>query len=500
MKVRLSLFTFILLLNKFSYCFLSGEKMIALVPSWAHNYNEFWEAIKARNLWFIKLRYAAVLMLIGFRILPELFSAVQFSPTQKSAIELITVTIFIYNILFHYSRKFLQPVPKKFNPLHLSLLQIIFDLAALTLLLYFTGDIENPLFMFYIFHMIIGSLILPGNVIFTIAALVIISFCSMIFLEYFGVLTHHHIKGLLNTHLYDEFYYIFFFAIVFTLMMFTSVFLANMIARQLYKRERQLKETLDKLNEAEIAKQKYIMGIVHEIKSPIAAVQSYLDIIMEGFVGSVSKIILDKIKKARTRTDEAVQMINNVLRISQLKQLDIIGYEAVRPEEILNKLVRRYSEKYDKKNVLVKFEDKREVKSMIEADKILLEMAFSNILGNSVKYARKNGNVEVRLSEEKNEIEIEFCDDGIGIPPEEIDQIFNQFYRASNVTDNEFEGSGLGLSLVKEIIERHEGNITVQSPSRLGDSVSPGTSFIVRLPKKYSEQKRENEPIEFQEY
>ena len=474
--------------------------MIALVPSWAHNYNEFWEAIKARNLLFIKLRYAAVLMLIGFRILPEIYTAVQLTSTQKFAIELITISILLYNILFHYSRKFLQPVPKKFNPLHLSLTQIIFDLAALTLLLYYTGDIENPLFMFYIFHMIIGSLILPGHVIFIIASLVIIAFSSIIFLEYFGLLAHHHINGLLNTHLYNELYFILLFTIVFTLMMFTSVYLANTIARQLYKRERQLKETLDKLNEAEIAKQKYIIGIVHEIKSPIAAVQSYLDIIMEGFVGSVSKIILDKIKKARTRTDEAVQMINNVLRISQLKQLDIIGYEEVKPEEILIKLVRRYSEKYSKKSVDVKLEDEREVKSPIEADKILLEMAFTNILGNSIKYARKNGNVEVRLTEAKEKIEIEFCDDGIGIPPEEFKDIFNQFYRASNVDNDKFEGSGLGLSLVKEIIERHGGTINVQSPSRLGDEVSPGTSFVIRLPKKYLEQKRENGPIEFQEY
>ena len=80
---------------------------------------------------------------------------------------------------------------------------------------------------------------------------------------------------------------------------------------------------------------------------------------------------------------------------------------------------------------------------------------------------------------ENNDIEIR--DNGIGIPEEDIDKIFNDFYRASNVKEKVFEGTGLGLSLVKQIIEQHGGTIDVHSPSALQDSNGKGTSFIIHI-------------------
>ena len=81
-------------------------------------------------------------------------------------------------------------------------------------------------------------------------------------------------------------------------------------------------------------------------------------------------------------------------------------------------------------------------------------------------------------------------DDGIGIPEKDLTKIFNDFYRASNAKKISSEGSGLGLSVVKKIIERHDGSISVKSPSRMSKKDQPGASFIIELPLK---RKKQNE-------
>jgi glucan phosphoethanolaminetransferase (alkaline phosphatase superfamily) len=138
------------------------------------------------------------------------------------------------------------------------------------LIVYFTGTIETPLFMLFVFHMIIGSLILPEVVIYSVAVIVVALFNILVFGEYYGIIPHQSIQGLLSFPLYNSIKFLIAYDVVFTFVIFISVFLANKIARQLYQIEQELIESIDKLNTAEIEKQKYIIGIVHEIKTPLS--------------------------------------------------------------------------------------------------------------------------------------------------------------------------------------------------------------------------------------
>ena len=125
--------------------------MIALVPGWAHHYEDFWSAIRARNLWFIKIRYAFSIALALFLIGGELVLNFSLSGSQIIAIGSLSAVIFTYNVLIHYFRKYIGSIPGKFNSLHLSLVQMLLDLTALLILVYFTGAIESPLYLFAIF-------------------------------------------------------------------------------------------------------------------------------------------------------------------------------------------------------------------------------------------------------------------------------------------------------------------------------------------------------------
>jgi signal transduction histidine kinase len=223
------------------------------------------------------------------------------------------------------------------------------------------------------------------------------------------------------------------------------------------------------------------MGVVHEIKSPIAAVQSYLDIILGKYAGPVSDNVEDKLHKAKHRSEEAIEIINDVLHISRLKLLDEIQKEEVNVYEVLNGIIIKKKIQAESKNISLNIFDKRKKKKNILADKNLLDLAFSNLIGNAIKYTGENGTIEIFLSDNDEYVSIEICDNGIGIPNTDKKKIFSEFYRASNVKHSKTEGTGTGLSVVKQIIEQHGGGITFTSPSRLADEKGQGTSFNVKL-------------------
>jgi len=457
-----------------------------LVPKYTYNYDALWSFLNRRNLWFIKIRYLAVLALVILYVFLLSVPQLRLNTTQIVALPIISFSVLFYNISFRKIYKNLKFKPsecdvEKFNPLHFALIQIIFDIVALYLITYFTGNIESPFALLFILHGIIGSMILPGPVVFLMFGVLLACFFTISVLEYYGVFFHYSIVGLYEFPLYDNPYFLLIYSFVFMIMIFGGIFFANTIAHELYKREQDLKLALDKLNEAEIAKQKYTMGIVHEIKSPIVAVQSYLDLIIGKFLGPVSPVIEERIQKARKRSDEAIQIINDVLQISKLKLLDTITKEETDIEEIISYIIEQKKISADAKNIMLFFSDKRTYLKKIMGDRELLRLALSNLIGNSVKYTNNGGKIEIILYSTFRETIIEICDDGIGIPQDELKNVFRDFYRSSLIRQKGIEGTGLGLTLVKQIIDTHNGKITVQSPSRLSDNVGPGTTFRIYL-------------------
>ncbi len=459
-----------------------------MVPEWAREQPEFWEAIRRRNLWFIKLRYAIVVMLIIFLFLTTFIFKINYSETQLIAGAIIIASIFFYNSVLHRLRRFVRFDANRFNPLYLSLFQMILDLIALLLLVYFTGGIESPLYMQFVFLVIIGSLILPGALVYTMAAVFVFSFAILTAFEHYQVIAHHSIDGLLSSPLYNNLNYVGAFLFTFAFMTFISVYLANGMARQLYKREKDLVDSMKKINAAEKDKQKYIMGIVHELKTPIVAVASYIDIILQKFLGPIDETVEEKLIRAKNRTDESVQMINDVLNVSKLTLYNQFDEEEIDINELVSSVIKRRRPYADAHLIKMNLLDVRNKKDNFRGDKFLLDIAISNLLGNSIKYGVDSGTVEITINNNNNNLIIEVCDDGVGIPENELPKIFKDFYRAVNVKKIVAEGSGLGLSVVKRIIERHDGTIKAKSPSRMAKKDHPGTCFTIELPFQRKEQ------------
>ncbi len=456
--------------------------MIKLIPDWAINYDEYLDSIRNRNLWFIHIRYAAVLMLVAIILISIYVLKLDFTQIQIRALLLVTLVILLYNILLHRTRSYLNWSKLKFNPLHFSLVQIVLDLIALTFVVHFTGTIETPLYMLYIFHMIIGSLILPQRVILSIAFILVVSFTGVVLGEYYSVIPHYHIAEIHIAEFAQNFNFIITSLCIFIFTIFTTVGITSRIAKRLYRREQELKESLEKIDELEITKQTYIMGVVHEIKSPIVASQSIIELIKNGYLGEINKNVKNKLERVIKRNEEALNLINNILRISKLKLIDEFSIEKIDIKKIIEKIIEQKSDSIRDSNLSIEINADGYENVMIDGDKMLFELIFSNVIGNAVKYSNKNGKILIELENFENKIKIEVSDNGIGIPQNEIKMIFRQFYRASNLRTKKIDGSGLGLALVKEIVNRFNGEITIVSPANIGDDKNPGTTVSIILP------------------
>ncbi len=457
--------------------------MFNFIPQHTIDFEQLWALISSRNRWFISIRYVVAGAVAVFALVMQYVFKIGFEQEQIWAMAIISVFLFFVNILYGYidAKGFVKNEVSKFNPLHFAFNQIVLDLLAIALLSYYSGGIESPFYFFFVFHMIIGSMILPGTVVYTLSGVSVLYIGVVSVLELYGIIEHHSFGSLLNAPLYNNIQYIIVFVTAYGIMIFVSVFLANNITSAHYRRSQELKMTLDKLSQAEKMKMKYTMGVVHEIKTPIVAVQSNIDIILQGYAGEIPKSAKDRISRARARSEEAIHIINDVLNISKLKLLENVNKDDVDLAEMITGMYKKRGVQAKTSGVELKLTDKRNEPKPVKVDRGLFELALSNIIGNAIKYNTHNGIVESIIEERDGDTFITIADNGIGIPDEDKNKMFKEFYRSTNAKQKGVEGTGLGLSVVKEIIEHHGGDIWFKSPSRLQSEGRRGTEFTILI-------------------
>lgn len=432
---------------------------------------------RRNNLWFIKLRWYAVTLLIIFILAVKFIFAFELSNLQFYSYSFVTILIAVYNYFFYLRKKSNKSGVRESDE---SLYQILLDLLALSMLVYFSGGIEAPIFLLFIFHMIIGSIILPKYVMYKIASLLIIFLSVSTSLEYYDIITHQNVKGLYSFQLYKSENFILGFLTLFSFIMLMSINITSRIVGELYSRQSQLRRALKEVDEAEQSKQKYLMAVVHELKSPIAAASANLDLVLGNYTGAVSETAIEKLTRSKERLNDSISSINNLLRFSQFRLMNKLELEPVIINELLNDILEKYNLTAQRKNIIITFNSSKQINYI--GDKVLLNLAISNLIANSLKYTQENGKIVIELHERANELHFSISDNGIGIPVDDLPKIFDEYYRASNV--KAIEGTGTGLATIKRIIESHNGKIEAKSPSEIGNLSHPGTRFEILLPQK----------------
>ncbi len=461
-------------------------------------FEDFWVEIRRRNLWLIKLRYGAVLMLTSMILGTYLLKIIypDFDLDTKPH-WIIALSILVYNIFYHLlwrklatARGWFREESEskkqfKFRSTHFSLLQICTDFLALILFIYFTGGIETPIFVLYIFHVIIGSLFLPGIIMTIIITAVFIISVLITLFEYLGYIPHHPIYGLITEDSYYNIQYIIVFYAIFALALYLSTYLANSIAKELYRSHRSLDEAYNELERAEKAKSKYIMSFVHDLKTPLSAVITYINMMLEGAYGEIPMQLKTPLERSKIRLNNGIELINDILYLSSLK-LGILTTK-VQPINLVaffKEILDEFKDTIQTKEIQVQIKSYPDEEIYFNGDKTILKLAFANLISNSLKYTDSGGEVEIYINDSPKVLVISIADSGIGIPDKEKDKIFNDFYRSTISKKKGIEGTGLGMSVVLEALKYYNATIKLESPSHLQKSANiPGTEFIIEFKK-----------------
>ncbi len=223
----------------------------------------------------------------------------------------------------------------------------------------------------------------------------------------------------------------------------------------------------------------YFLSIVsHELKAPLAAVENYLEVMLGGFTGELTPKQKRMLERSVLRVHDLSALINDLLDLARMRP-EQIQAEFVRcnPREFGDRSVEDVRLAAGEKNVTVQVEAPPEFRPIVGAPQRLRQV-LTNLLNNAIKFSPPGSTVTLRAWDTEDELWIEVCDEGVGIPPEDQPHIFEDFFRASNVRD--VSGSGLGLSIAKKIVDAHQGRIWVESPYTPGKT---GTKFTVVLPR-----------------
>ncbi|MCX5712683.1 MAG: ATP-binding protein [Candidatus Omnitrophica bacterium] len=211
---------------------------------------------------------------------------------------------------------------------------------------------------------------------------------------------------------------------------------------------------------------KYIHTLFHELKIPISSINGYLSLLVTGELGKLSKPQIKVIQKARELSLYTAELISNIASISRLESNRAVHYEKVDLADIVRKAISTLNIQIKSKKLNINKDT-----GFIWALPIDLEQIMVNILSNAVKFTPQSKDIFISAKLKGNTLILECKDTGIGIPKESLSRISTDFYRADNVV-RQYEGSGLGLSIVKKLVNFNRGELAISSRLNEGTCVS----------------------------
>ena len=231
-------------------------------------------------------------------------------------------------------------------------------------------------------------------------------------------------------------------------------------------RASELAEAYQKLAEQELARREFLTNIAHELRTPLMVASGYLQMLQRGIVtGEQLQIGIDTVAR---NVQRITTLVNDILFLQEM-DLVLPEFQAEDMNEIAQSVVEKYSEVARKLSVQLRLATTPSLPP-VSGDAKSLERALMALVDNAVKFSPKGGNVEIRLSEADDSIVVAVEDHGIGIAPENMPRIFDRFYHLEKHGDDLFGGIGLGLAIIRQVIEQHQGKLNVVSEPGKGST------------------------------
>ena len=241
-----------------------------------------------------------------------------------------------------------------------------------------------------------------------------------------------------------------------------------------------IQKKLEVLEELNKVKSDFISTISHELRTPLAIVKQLLMLLGDETAGSVNDQQREILVKARHNVERLKIMIDQLLDMSRIENKKLsLRYSLVNLHSLLKDSEEFFKELAKEKNIILTYRlPKNEVTLFLDAERIV--QVVTNLIGNAIKFTEENGTIKVEVEVLETRVRIGVIDTGVGIAAADIPRVFNQFVQVSQIGNAEKKGVGLGLSIVKELVEKHGGEIWVES------KMGVGSKFYFTLPRFYT--------------
>ena len=439
-------------------------------------------SLRLRLDWFNKLRWGAALGVLAV----VLIAGVGLKADIQVRNLLLTGLVLLLLNTVYVVRSWRFPATDIAIELRLVKVQMVCDLILLTVLLYFSGSVENPLMYLYVIHVIIASLLFKGRQIMQIAWLAIFLFTVEVLGEYFGFWPHHHLP--VAGHVAHELPFILMTLGSFWLVILFSAYVGALIMRHNRAIKNELIARQAELLDEDRAKTDFFRFVTHEIKSPVNTAQSGVETALDLGGDSLSPSIKDVLKRSVNRLEQATDIIKDLADLTRGGVLKEENLRVVDFNELVISEVDSQRESADRAGLTVNLvlPDPPVTLTTIRP---MVETIVTNLVNNAIRYNRPGGRVSVRLVDTGKLVRLVVEDEGIGIPAAEKSLIFDEFYRTELAREKSNLGTGLGLAIVKKFVGELGGSIELESTE------GTGSTFTVILPRE-SRKMRGMEPPE----
>ena len=423
-------------------------------------------SLKERLAWLINLRWISIIALLFCVPVADIMFGFRIGFTE---ITNIAVILTLVNILFFFvARHF--PFRNEYQELAFLELQIIVDLVIISLVIHFSGGIGNPFYFLYLVQVILSGIIFPGkflpyfNAIIAALLLTVWTVLEHLFMVDRYLLREEPSAALIITSL-----------LAFYITNFAGIYIIN----NFMNGYRSLKKIIDQKNvqleKAIKDRSRTFRFAAHELKSPMIAIQSTLDVVKSLFSSDLRPEVKEMVFKAERRSSQVIEMIKELISVTQYNLgMEKPVFEKVDFDKWLYSIVDHHRAYADNKNIALIY-NHLPVTYNINIDTNGYEKVVSNLVNNALRYTLTGGKVIIDPFVSDQSYGLTVKDTGIGILKEDLEKIFEEFYRSKIARETEQIGTGLGLNLVKEIVHHYKGEISVKS------EIEKGSEFKVEF-------------------
>jgi signal transduction histidine kinase/ActR/RegA family two-component response regulator len=250
-----------------------------------------------------------------------------------------------------------------------------------------------------------------------------------------------------------------------------------------------LKAMNDELQQANEVKNKFLSIMSHELRTPLTVINGYLSLVLDKNYGNPSKELRDIISVVKEQGNNQLGLIEDLLDLTRIESGEYkLNKQAFLPDVLIHKVVENFRPEFEAKEIEVTVDTDQEMPT-VHWDFHKMLQVLQNLLDNALKFTPAGGRISLSARSKSDFVELQVVDNGIGIPKDRQNQIFERFYQVDSSSTRRYGGSGLGLSIVREIVVAHNGKVFVESGEE------KGTSFLILMPPGEPDKPKYPDPL-----